>query len=257
MFWACCCLPPYTGASEEKPGVKEIPAEESGEGTAVLGKVPSVLFTFSFYLLSRRSMRHALSPPGRHFSDGGYDSCGIHGRSPACSRAARYAHGAGTETRPKTKLTLGYFLSLVLFLLLILLLGFGIATALFTFVFLLRLGQNGLALCAYLHRFRRRRRAAHESVARPLLAPRYSARIMADSKHPFDVLVAGGGNAGLCAAISARRAGAQVLVLESAIKDFRGGNSRHTRDIRYMHKAATAYVTGPTANRSSGRICGK
>ena len=60
----------------------------------------------------------------------------------------------------------------------------------------------------------------------------------------FDVLVVGGGNAGLCAAIMARRAGAQVLVLESATKDFRGGNSRHTRDIRYMHRAATHYVTG-------------
>jgi tricarballylate dehydrogenase len=36
-----------------------------------------------------------------------------------------------------------------------------------------------------------------------------------------------------------------VLVLESAIKDFRGGNSRHTRDIRYMHRGATDYVTGP------------
>jgi tricarballylate dehydrogenase len=68
---------------------------------------------------------------------------------------------------------------------------------------------------------------------------------MAGSKHPIDVLVVGGGNAGLCAAISARRAGARVLVLESAIKDFRGGNSRHTRDIRYMHRAATDYVTGP------------
>ena len=60
----------------------------------------------------------------------------------------------------------------------------------------------------------------------------------------FDVLVVGGGNAGLCAAITARRAGARVLVLESATKDFRGGNSRHTRDIRYMHRAATDYVTG-------------
>jgi tricarballylate dehydrogenase len=68
---------------------------------------------------------------------------------------------------------------------------------------------------------------------------------MVDWSAPFDVLVVGGGNAGLCAAITARRAGARVLVLESAIKDFRGGNSRHTRDIRYMHKAATAYVTGP------------
>ncbi len=68
---------------------------------------------------------------------------------------------------------------------------------------------------------------------------------MAEKSHPFDILVIGGGNAGLCAAISARRAGARVLVLESAIKDFRGGNSRHTRDIRYMHRGATDYVTGP------------
>ena len=69
------------------------------------------------------------------------------------------------------------------------------------------------------------------------------------SNAPFDVLVVGGGNAGLCAAITARRAGARVLVLEGAIKDFRGGNSRHTRDIRYMHKSATEYVTGPYTER--------
>lgn len=67
---------------------------------------------------------------------------------------------------------------------------------------------------------------------------------MVDPHSPVDVLVVGGGNAGLCAAISARRAGARVLLLESATKEFRAGNSRHTRDVRYMHKAATAYVTG-------------
>ena len=60
-----------------------------------------------------------------------------------------------------------------------------------------------------------------------------------------DVLVIGGGNAALCAAITARQLGARVLLLESAVKDFRGGNSRHTRDIRYMHRAATDFVTGP------------
>lgn len=60
----------------------------------------------------------------------------------------------------------------------------------------------------------------------------------------YDVLVIGGGNAALCAAITARRAGASVLLLECATKDFRGGNSRHTRDVRYMHQGATNFVTG-------------
>ena len=55
----------------------------------------------------------------------------------------------------------------------------------------------------------------------------------------------GGGNAGLCAAMVASRAGASVLLLERSPEVFRGGNSRHTRDIRYMHAGATAYVTGP------------
>ena len=54
-----------------------------------------------------------------------------------------------------------------------------------------------------------------------------------------DVAVLGGGNAGLCAALAARRTGASVLVLEGAPKDFRGGNSRHTRNLRSMHVAPT------------------
>lgn len=49
----------------------------------------------------------------------------------------------------------------------------------------------------------------------------------------------------MCAAITAREAGARVVVLEAAPKDFRGGNSRHIRNIRYAHDAATDYVTGP------------
>ena len=58
-------------------------------------------------------------------------------------------------------------------------------------------------------------------------------------------LVIGGGNAALCAAISARRAGASVLVLEGAPKFYRGGNTRHTRNMRCAHDAATDILTGP------------
>jgi len=51
----------------------------------------------------------------------------------------------------------------------------------------------------------------------------------------LDVLVIGGGNAALCAALAAREAGASVMLLESAPKPWRGGNSPHTRNIRCMH----------------------
>ena len=68
---------------------------------------------------------------------------------------------------------------------------------------------------------------------------------MVDLSKKFDVLVIGGGNAALCAAISARRAGASVLVLEGAPKFYRGGNTRHTRNMRCAHDAATGILTGP------------
>ena len=55
-----------------------------------------------------------------------------------------------------------------------------------------------------------------------------------------DVLVIGGGNAGLCAAISAKEAGAQVVLLEHADRHMRGGNSRHTRNLRAMHDGPVA-----------------
>ncbi len=44
----------------------------------------------------------------------------------------------------------------------------------------------------------------------------------------YDVVVVGGGNAALCAAISAHEAGARVLVLERAPRLHRGGNSAYT-----------------------------
>lgn len=48
------------------------------------------------------------------------------------------------------------------------------------------------------------------------------------ASNTYDVLVIGGGNAALCAAIAARENGAAVAVVERATEDERGGNSRFT-----------------------------
>jgi len=66
---------------------------------------------------------------------------------------------------------------------------------------------------------------------------------MADRTKTYDVVVAGGGNAALCAAITARQSGASVLLVESAPKAFRGGNSRHTRNLRAMHDQPNEVLT--------------
>ena len=60
----------------------------------------------------------------------------------------------------------------------------------------------------------------------------------------YDVAVIGGGNAALCAALTARQAGARVIVLESAPQHFRGGNSRHTRNFRCAHDMPGRCLTG-------------
>ncbi len=58
----------------------------------------------------------------------------------------------------------------------------------------------------------------------------------------IDVLVAGGGSAGLCAAIAARRRGASVRIVEQAPAAMRGGNTRHARNFRLMHDRPAWYV---------------
>jgi tricarballylate dehydrogenase len=63
------------------------------------------------------------------------------------------------------------------------------------------------------------------------------------SKTIWDVIVVGGGNAGLCAAIEAAETGARVLILDSAPKAYRGGNSRHTRNFRCMHRGPLSVLT--------------
>jgi len=64
------------------------------------------------------------------------------------------------------------------------------------------------------------------------------------NEREYDVVVVGGGNAGLCAALEAREAGASVLLLESAPRSMRGGNSRHTRNLRVMHDGPVGVLNG-------------
>lgn len=59
----------------------------------------------------------------------------------------------------------------------------------------------------------------------------------------YDIAVIGGGNAALCAAMVAARAGARVLILETAPQPYRGGNSRHTRNFRCMHAGPLGPLT--------------
>lgn len=61
-----------------------------------------------------------------------------------------------------------------------------------------------------------------------------------DARH-WDVVVVGGGNAALVAALSATGPSTRVLVLERAPAPMRGGNSRHTRNIRCVHQEGDAF----------------
>jgi tricarballylate dehydrogenase len=64
----------------------------------------------------------------------------------------------------------------------------------------------------------------------------------------WDVVVIGGGNAGLVAALTAGRLagrfGGRVLLLDRGPAALRGGNTRHTRNIRCAHSWSDAYSPG-------------
>jgi len=60
----------------------------------------------------------------------------------------------------------------------------------------------------------------------------------------IDIAIIGGGNAGLCAAMTAAENGASVIILETAPKPYRGGNSRHTRNFRCMHRGPLGPLQG-------------
>jgi len=60
----------------------------------------------------------------------------------------------------------------------------------------------------------------------------------ASGRYTFDVVVVGGGVAGLCAAMAAREAGAEVVLLEKAPPEGRGGNTAFAdAQMRFPHEA--------------------
>jgi tricarballylate dehydrogenase len=69
-------------------------------------------------------------------------------------------------------------------------------------------------------------------------------------------VVIGGGNAGLVAAITARERVSRVLLLERATAALRGGNTRHTRNVRCVHDTGDAYTPGSyTYDELWGDLC--
>ncbi|HEY7926640.1 MAG TPA: FAD-dependent tricarballylate dehydrogenase TcuA [Candidatus Dormibacteraeota bacterium] len=73
-------------------------------------------------------------------------------------------------------------------------------------------------------------------------APSSALRALAEVD--WDVVVIGSGNAALVAALTARRLAERVLVLERAPRHMRGGNTRHTRNIRCAHATADEFTPG-------------
>jgi len=70
----------------------------------------------------------------------------------------------------------------------------------------------------------------------------------------YDVIVVGGGNAAMCAALSAREHGAKVLLIERAPEEQRGGNSAYTGGgFRMVHHGAET-VKSVVPDLSEGEI---
>ncbi len=67
---------------------------------------------------------------------------------------------------------------------------------------------------------------------------------MPTDRESEDVLVIGGGLAALCAAISARQSGVSVLMVEAAPRALRGGNTRHSRNLRIVHAESSPALPG-------------
>jgi putative tricarboxylic transport membrane protein len=119
-------------------GGKDIPAEESSEGTGLLGKVPSVVFTFLVLLVVAAALYESRSFPylGAIFPMAATIPAIFMAIAQLVLELRADRTAPAIETRKKVRLALGYFFSLLLFLFLILLFGFGVAIAVFTFGFL-------------------------------------------------------------------------------------------------------------------------
>ena len=78
----------------------------------------------------------------------------------------------------------------------------------------------------------------------PQIEPCHDLIRVGEGEIAYDVIIIGGGNAALCAAIRAAELGASVVLLERAPKTYRGGNSRHTRNFRCMHPSPKGVLTG-------------
>lgn len=92
---------------------------------------------------------------------------------------------------------------------------------------------------------------------RPDRAPLHRASTDDALAQAWDIVVIGGGNAGLVSAMAARHHVRRVLLLERAPVELRGGNTRHTRNIRCVHTDSDVFSPGAyTFDELWGDLCG-